>query len=68
MWTMDNTADFTQSQLDLINEVLAEMIGDGYDESNASDIINNVWTEAIHTADDLRNAVKRSQDLHRVRA
>ena len=59
MWTMDNAEGFTQTQLDMINEVLTEVVTDGMDERNASDIINNAWVDSIHTAADLRRAVGR---------
>ncbi len=44
-WTMDNTAGFTQDQLDLINEAidLVSAKADGVDAKNISDAINNAW-------------------------
>ncbi len=57
MWTMDNTDGFTQRQLDLINEVRDEMIADGMDGKNASDIITNAWNPNVTTKDDLVAAI-----------
>lgn len=53
MFTMDNTQDFTQSDLDLMNKALEILMADGMDESNASDIINNNWQESGNTVDSL---------------
>jgi hypothetical protein len=53
MFTMDNTAGFTQDDLDLMNEALEVLIAEGMDESNASDIINNNWMEDGNTVESL---------------
>ena len=53
MFTMDNTADFTQDELDLMNEALEILIAEGIDESNASDIVNNNWKPEGNTVESL---------------
>ena len=58
MRTMDNTENFTQDQLNLINTALDELVADGMDEKAASDLINNAWTDDIETADDLLEAIR----------
>lgn len=53
MFTTDNTQDFTATDLKLLNAALAQMLADGYDEQNASDIINNNWVESGNTIQSL---------------
>jgi hypothetical protein len=43
MFNLDNTAGFTQSQCDLMNDAIVVLTRLGVDESNASDIVNNNW-------------------------
>ena len=64
MWTMDNTSDFTQDQLDEINELHEKLMAE-YDGPNAEqfagsldDAINNAWG-----AEDLEAAVRKSLGL-----
>ena len=43
MFHLDNTAGFTQSQCDLMNNAIVVLTRLGVDESNAGDIVNNNW-------------------------
>ena len=43
MFHLHNTAGFTQSQCDLMNNAIVVLTRLGVDESNASDIVNNNW-------------------------
>lgn len=53
MFTMDNTEGFTQDDLDLMNEALEILVADGMDEKNASDLINNNWSDGENTVESL---------------
>lgn len=53
MFTMDNTEGFTQDDLDLMNDALKVLMADGMDENNASDIINNNWSDGENTIESL---------------
>jgi len=53
MFTMENTQGFTQADLNLLNEALAQLVADGIDEKNASDIINNNWRADGNTVESL---------------
>ncbi|QND84599.1 Uncharacterized protein ChrSV_2373 [Chromobacterium vaccinii] len=53
MFTKQNTQGFTQEQLDLLNQALEIMMARGYDESHASDLINNRWVGDETTLADL---------------
>lgn len=53
MFTAENTAGFTASDLELMNEALGVLVAAGVDESNASDIINNNWQESGNTVETL---------------
>ena len=43
MFSLENSAGFTQSDCDLMNSAIVVLAQLGVDESNASDIVNNNW-------------------------
>ncbi len=63
MFTLDNTAGFTQADLDLLNQAAAVLIERGVDEKNAADIVNNNWHRTLlrygPIAQQTGNTVKR---------
>jgi hypothetical protein len=44
-YNQDNTEGFSVQQTDLLNAALAIRLARGEDEKNASDAINNAWTD-----------------------
>jgi len=61
MFTKENTQNFTQSELDTLNEVLNRLISDGWPQDAASDRINNAWIEGDNSVDALYARVTGSK-------
>jgi hypothetical protein len=53
MFTMTNTDGFSQDQLNELNAALRFLVDEGFDESTASDLLNNAWDEATQTMEAL---------------
>jgi len=61
MFTLENTENFTQSELDTLNEVLNRLISEGWPEDAASDRINNAWIDGDNSVEALYARVTGTQ-------
>lgn len=65
MWTMSNTEGFSQTDLDVINDVrdaIARDAGDDADAGSIDDAINNAWF-AGNTRAELERATRKRLGL-----
>lgn len=53
MFTLENTEGFNQSEINLLNAALENLMTSGIDEENASAIVNNNWQAAGNTVESL---------------
>ena len=55
MFTKQNTSGFTAQELDTLNAALSALIGAGFNEENAQDMVNNAYFEGA-TAEEIFTA------------
>lgn len=53
MFTLENTEGFNQSEINLLNAAIENLMASGIDEENASAIVNNNWQASGNTVESL---------------
>lgn len=53
MFALENTENFSQPEIDLLNAAIENVMASGIDEENASAIVNNNWRPSGNTVESL---------------
>jgi hypothetical protein len=64
MFTESNTLGFTKTELATLNTALIDLTARGYDEGNASDLINNAWNMGMSAGDIVARVLDRTTTNH----